>query len=68
MIAVLGGFIANSIAGRAAIAPAMIVSFLGNNPQCIYPLFKDAGQTPLGFIGAILFGIAIGYTVKWMNT
>lgn len=70
MIAVLGGFIANSIAGRAAIAPAMIVSWIANSPDLIYkiPGLKLESPTPLGFIGAILFGIAIGYTVKWINS
>ncbi|MGL5205736.1 MAG: PTS fructose transporter subunit IIABC [Metamycoplasmataceae bacterium] len=69
MIAVLGGFIANSIAGRSAIAPAMIVSLIANNTSLIYPLPGiDAPNAPLGFIGAILFGIIIGYQVKWMNS
>ncbi|MGL5308631.1 MAG: PTS fructose transporter subunit IIABC, partial [Metamycoplasmataceae bacterium] len=69
MIAVLGGFIANSIAGRSAIAPAMIVSMLANNTSLIFPLPGiESVSTPLGFIGAIVFGIIIGYTVKWMNT
>ncbi|MGL4343547.1 MAG: fructose-specific PTS transporter subunit EIIC [Metamycoplasmataceae bacterium] len=68
MIPILGGFIANSIAGRAAIAPAMIVSFVANTPLFIYQLPGIQEQTPLGFIGAILFGVIIGWTVKWMNT
>ncbi|MGL4251985.1 MAG: PTS fructose transporter subunit IIABC [Metamycoplasmataceae bacterium] len=69
MIAILGGFIANSIAGRSAIAPAMIVSLIANNTSLIYPLPGiDAPNAPLGFIGAILFGIVIGYQVKWMNS
>lgn len=69
MVPILGGFIANSIAGRSAIAPAMIVSFIANDVNCIYPLPGiDNVQTPMGFIGAILFGLIIGHTVKWMNT
>ena len=69
MIAILGGYIANSIAGRSAIAPAMIVSLIANNTSLIFPLPGiESVQTPLGFIGAILFGILIGYTVKWMNS
>ncbi|MDK2819843.1 MAG: fructose-specific PTS transporter subunit EIIC, partial [Mycoplasmataceae bacterium] len=69
MIAILGGYIANSIAGRSAIAPAMIVSLIANNTSLIFPLPGiELVQTPLGFIGAILFGILIGYTVKWMNS
>ncbi len=70
MIPILGGYIAYSIAGRAAIAPAMIVSYIGNSPDLIYKIPGMVGEkpTPLGFIGAILFGIIIGYTVKWINT
>lgn len=69
MIAILGGYIANSIAGRSAIAPAMIVSLIANSTALIFPLPGiEAAQTPLGFIGAILFGVLIGYTVKWMNS
>ncbi|MGL5520239.1 MAG: PTS fructose transporter subunit IIABC [Metamycoplasmataceae bacterium] len=68
MIAVLGGFIANSIAGRAAIAPAMITSFIANTPSLIFNIPGLQAQTPLGFFGAILYGFLIGYTVKWMNT
>lgn len=68
MIPILGGFIANSIGGRAAIAPAMIVSFLGNSSNLLYPLGGLIPQSALGFIGSILFGLFIGYTVKWINT
>lgn len=69
MIPILGGFIANSIAGRAAIAPAMIVSFIANNTSLIFKLPGiPSVDSPMGFIGAILFGIMIGYTVKWINT
>lgn len=69
MIAILGGYIANSIAGRSAIAPAMIVSLIANNTSLIFPLPGiETANTPLGFIGAILFGVTIGYTVKWMNS
>lgn len=69
MIAILGGYIANSIAGRSAIAPAMIVSLIANSTALIFPLPGiESANTPLGFIGAILFGVLIGYTVKWMNS
>lgn len=71
MIPVLAGFIANSIAGRSAIAPTMIVSFIANTPSLIFQIpglnFGTSGPAPLGFIGAILFGFLIGITVKWMN-
>lgn len=69
MVPILGGYIANSIAGRSAIAPAMIVSMIANTTYCIYPLPGiDSVSTPMGFIGAILFGLIIGHTVKWINT
>lgn len=68
MIPILGAFIANSIAGRAAIAPALVVSFIGNSPQDLYPILGSKIDTPTGFLGAIAVGLAIGYTVRWMNT
>ncbi|WP_052663073.1 PTS fructose transporter subunit IIABC [Mycoplasmoides pirum] len=68
MIGVLGAYIANSIAGRSAIAPAFIVSVLGNTASAIFSFGGIQVQTAMGFIGSLLFGISIGYTVKWMNT
>ncbi|MGL4616657.1 MAG: PTS fructose transporter subunit IIABC [Mycoplasmoidaceae bacterium] len=73
MIPILAGFIANSIAGRSAIAPAAIVALASNMPVLIYLIpglegITSSEQTPLGFLGAIFYGFLIGYTVKWMNT
>ncbi|WP_036228467.1 PTS fructose transporter subunit IIABC [Mesoplasma photuris] len=69
MIPILAGFIANSISGRAAIAPAMVAAFIGNNAGNFMPL-GDMGvvETPAGFLGAIAAGLAAGYIVKWINT
>ncbi|WP_371246763.1 fructose-specific PTS transporter subunit EIIC [Mycoplasmopsis agassizii] len=68
MIGVLGAYIAHSIGGRAAIAPAMIVSLVANNASLLFPITGTAVTTPMGFIGAILFGILIGYSTKWVNS
>ena len=68
MIGALGAFIANSIAGRSAIAPTFIVCVLANTPAALYPIGGISIQTAMGFIGSILFGFLIGYTVKWINT
>ncbi|WP_245938557.1 hypothetical protein [Spiroplasma phoeniceum] len=69
MIPILGEFIANSIAGRSAIVPALVVSFIGNNASNFYPLPGiEAVNTPTGFVGAIAAGLAVGYTVKWINS
>lgn len=79
MIPILAGFIANSIAGRAALAPAMITAFIANitvpNPNnsaemitLVYPIAGLGTQTPAGFLGALLIGPAVGYTVKWITT
>lgn len=68
MIGALGGYIAYSIGGRAAIAPAFVVSVLGNTPTAIYPFVGIQVQTAMGFVGALIFGLLIGYTVKWLNT
>ncbi|AUB31561.1 fructose-specific PTS transporter subunit EIIC [Spiroplasma floricola] len=69
MIPILAGFIANSIAGRAAIAPAMLGAFIGNNATYFMPLPGMPNiQTPTGFVGAILSGLLVGYYVRWVNT
>jgi PTS system fructose-specific IIC component len=70
MIPILAGFIGNSIAGRAAIAPAMVAAFIGNNNANLMQWIPGvpAVQTPLGFIGALIAGLAAGYLVKWINT
>lgn len=69
MIGVLGAYIAYSIAGRATLAPAFIVSIVGNTPNAIYTFagIQNDG-VGMGFLGSILFGLLIGYTVKWINT
>lgn len=76
MIPILAGFIANSIAGRAALAPAMITAFVANatvwngveNVTIVYPIAGLGTRTPAGFLGALLIGPVVGYTVKWMVT
>lgn len=68
MIGALGAYISYSIAGRAAIAPAFIVSVLGNTPDAIYGFGGIQVTTAMGFLGSIIFGLLIGYTVKWINT
>ncbi|ALD66516.1 fructose-specific PTS transporter subunit EIIC [Spiroplasma cantharicola] len=69
MIPILAGFIANSIAGRAAIAPAMLGAFIGNDASKFMPLpGMTEVSTPTGFIGAIIAGLLVGYYVKWVNT
>ncbi|MDE5553160.1 MAG: fructose-specific PTS transporter subunit EIIC, partial [Malacoplasma sp.] len=69
MIGILGAYIANSIAGRSAIAPAFIVSVLGNTPEALYKIsgLENSG-VGMGFVGSILFGLLVGYTVKWINS
>ncbi|WP_342269131.1 fructose-specific PTS transporter subunit EIIC [Spiroplasma endosymbiont of Aspidapion aeneum] len=81
MIPILGAFIANSISGRSAIAPALVSSYIGNSAGTINPdntttpgdlmpwiSGMKVVQTPLGFIGAIIAGLSVGYFVKWVNT
>lgn len=61
MVPALGGYIAYSIAGRAALAPGFILGYIANNP---------VGDTNIkaGFIGALVMGILAGYFVKWMKS
>lgn len=78
MMGFAGAYIANSIAGRAAIAPAFLLTMLGNRPDLWWQdYFKniivngkpitDAMQ-PLNIVGALIFGLLVGYSVKWINT
>lgn len=62
MIPILAGYIAYAIAGRAALAPAMISAMVANTPAIL------GTKSGTGFIGAILVGFAAGYLVKWINT
>jgi len=62
MIPILAGYIAEAIAGRAALAPVMISAMVSNSPDI---LGTKAGT---GFLGAILIGFAGGYLVKWINS
>ncbi|MGZ9453911.1 PTS fructose transporter subunit IIABC [Mycoplasma sp. AC157] len=66
MIGVLGAYIAYSIAGRAAIMPAFVVSAVANMNNLFFSIGNISVQTPMGFLGSILFGILVGYTVKWL--
>lgn len=69
MIPILSGFIGNSIAGRAALTPAMLGGFIGNSASNFMPMpGMENVQTPMGFIGAILTGLLVGYYVRWVNT
>ena len=58
MIPILAGYTAVAIAGRAALAPAMIGAMIANDPTL---LGTTAGT---GFIGAIIVGVGVGYLVK----
>ena len=62
MYPILAGFIAFSVAGRAALAPAMIGAMVATDGAI---LGTKAGT---GFIGCIIVGYFIGYLVKWMNS
>lgn len=68
MIPILGAYIADSIAGRSAIVPAMLASIVGNTNALFYPIGGLTIETPTGFLGAIGVGLAVGYLVKWINT
>ncbi|MGX7091155.1 PTS fructose transporter subunit IIC [Hutsoniella sourekii] len=61
MIPILSGYIANTIAGKPALAPGMILGFVANNPI-------GEAKVSTGFLGAMLLGVASGYFVKWMKT
>ncbi len=62
MYPILAGYIAYSIAGRAALAPAMIGAEVAVTPAI---LGTEAGT---GFLGCLVMGFAAGYLVKWINS
>lgn len=61
MIPLLSGYIAHSLAGKPALAPAMILGFVANNPI-------GESEVSTGFLGAMILGVAAGYFVRWMKT
>lgn len=68
MIPILAGFIANSIAGRAALAPAMISAYVANTAGLVYPIAGLEPEVSAGFLGALLIGPSVGYLVRWIIT
>lgn len=62
MIPIFAGFMANSIGGKPAMAPAMIGAYIANDGA--YLGAKAGG----GFLAAILVAIIVGYFVRWMST
>lgn len=61
MIPLFAGFVANSIADKPAIAPAMIGAYIANDPELLHA--KAGG----GFIAAILVAFIVGYFVKLLK-
>src|SRR5699024_2448509 len=61
MIPLFAGFVANSIAGKPAIAAAMIGAYIANDEEM---LNADAGG---GFLSAIIVAFAVGYLVKLLK-
>lgn len=61
MIPLFAGFVANSIADRPAIAPAMLGAYMANDPAF---LGTNAGG---GFLSAILVAFLVGYFVKYLK-
>lgn len=61
MIPLFAGFVANSIAGKPAIAAAMIGAYIANDAEM---LGADAGG---GFLAAILVAFLVGYLVKLLK-
>ena len=79
-IAMMGGFIAESIAGRAGFAVGFIATFAAANPSFYFwwgdgiPqidwLFPDEGVNNVGLslFAAIMMGFSSGSLVKWVNS
>ena len=73
MIPILAGFIASAIAGRSALAPAMIVGFVVGNSDAqlfnwdLLEFGSFENSAKLGFLGSIATGFLIGYLTKFWN-
>lgn len=61
MIPIMGAYIAYSIADKPGLAPAFIITYFANDNTML------GTESGAGFFGAIFFGIAIGYFVKWIK-
>lgn len=61
MIPIMGAFIANSIGDKPAFGAAFLVTYLSNNAGM---LGQESGA---GFFGAVIIGLAIGYSVREMR-
>ncbi|MCZ0753783.1 PTS fructose transporter subunit IIC [Aeromonas enteropelogenes] len=61
MIPLFAGFVANSIASRPAIAPAMIGAYIANDATFL------GTETGGGFLAAILVAFAVGYFVRYLK-
>lgn len=61
MIPIMGGYIAYSIADKPGLAPAFIITYFANDNKML------GTESGAGFLGAIFFGLAIGYFVKWIK-
>lgn len=72
MMPIMGGYIAYSIAGRAALAPAMITTLVANDPGIWfkYGPFTEFGKDMKGLsiFGALIMGFACGYLIRWINS
>lgn len=61
MIPIMGAYIAFSIGDKPAFAPAFIISYLANDKGML------GTESGAGFLGAIVFGLSIGYFVKYIK-
>ncbi len=61
MIPLFAGFVANSIADRPAIAPAMIGAYIANDPAFL------GTKTGGSFLAALLIAFIVGYFVLWLK-
>lgn len=62
MIPIMGAYIAFSIGDKPALAPAFIITYFANDKGML------GTESGAGFFGAIIFGLAIGYFVKWLKS
>lgn len=83
-IGVMGGYIADSIGGRAAFGPGFMATFVASTPAMYFfwnglipnqiDLITSVGKSvpitgiSLSILAALIMGFSAGYLVKWFNT
>lgn len=65
---ILGGYIANSIAGKPGLVAGMVGAWLSNHLGEITNISGNKVTVSAGFLGALVAGLLAGHLVAWIKT